>query len=190
LEPDEPLVQLVLAGYTEGYGPEVWDVRYRVEQRHLGNDYWETRLARPAYYQLYPPEKGEPKTFVEVRYPQTVAPLDLARAAQSDPAIQGIRNSSRDIGNAVAAILQGESNKADARPTEEFLRLAIPAVAGADARLTMATVDQRFKFAWVLAPENAPTAPPEEASTEPATLRQQEQIERPSLRRAGPPTTQ
>jgi hypothetical protein len=190
LGPDEPVVELLLAGYTEGYGPEIWDLRYQVRQRNLGNDYWETRLQRPAYYQLYPPEKGDPKTFLEVRYPAAVAPLELARAAQSDPAVVRIRSASKDTEEAVAAILRGESDKADTRPTEEFLRLAIPAVAGADAKLAVAAVDQQYKFAWVLAPENAPAAAPEETSAQPETLRQQEQTDRPSLRRAGPPTAQ
>ena len=45
-----------------------------------------TRPLRPSYHQLYPPEKGQPRTFVEAQYPAKLAPLDLARAAQSDPA--------------------------------------------------------------------------------------------------------
>jgi hypothetical protein len=188
LAADEPLIEVLLAGYTEGYGPEIWDLRYRVQQRNLGNDYWDTRPMRPSYYQLYPPEKGQPRTFVETRYPETLAPLDLARAAQSDPAVTPIRSASPDIDEAVASILKGESNKAATRPTEDFLRLAIPAVAGAQAKLAVAVIDQLYKFQWVLEPDNAP-AGPAETSTQPGTLRQQEQTERPSLRRAGPPTT-
>jgi hypothetical protein len=188
LASDEPLVELLLAGYTEGYGPEIWELQYRVQQQDLGSDYWDSRPLRPAYYQLYPPEKGEPKTFIEARYPAKLAPLDLARATQSDPAVSRIRSASQDTDEAVASILNGESDKAKAQPTEDFLRLAIPAVAGAQAQLTIAAVDEQFKFAWVLAPENAPPAPAE-TRAQPVPQGQQQQINRPSLRRAGPSTT-
>jgi hypothetical protein len=186
LAPDEPLIEVLVAGYTEGYGPEIWDLHYRVQQRNLGSDYWDTRPLRPSYYQLYPPEKGQPRTFVEAQYPAKVAPLGLARAALSDPAVARIHSASPDIDETIAAILKGESNKAETRPTEDFLRLAIPAVAGAQAKFAVAAIDQQYRFQWVLAPEDAPAAPAE-TSAQPGTLRQQEQTERPSLRRAGPP---
>jgi hypothetical protein len=189
LAADKPLVEVLLAGYTEGYGPEIWDLHYRVQQRNLGSDYWETRPMRPAYYQLYPPDKGQPRTFIEATYPAKLAPLGLVRAARSDPAIGRIRSASQDTNEAVTSILNGESTKAATRPTEDFLRLAIPALSGAQAKLAVAALDQRYKFQWVLAPENAPPAPAE-TSAQPGTLRQQEQTERPSLRRAGPPTAQ
>jgi hypothetical protein len=189
LAEDESFIEVLLAGYTEGYGPEIWDLRYRVQQRNLGSDYWDTRPMRPSYHQLYPPEKGQPRTFIEAQHPAKLEPLDLARAAQSDPAVASIRSASSDIDEAVRAILNGESDKAGARPTADFLRLAIPAVAGAQARMAVAAIDQQYRFQWVLAPDNAPAAP-DETNAQPGTLRQQEQTERPSLRRAGPPTTQ
>ena len=189
LREDEPLIQVLLAGYTEGYGPEIWDLQYRVQQRNLGNDYWATRPLRPSYHQLYPPEKGQPRTFIEAQYPAQLAPLNLARAAQADPGVIPIRNSSKDISEAVANILNGESNKAATRPAEDFLRLALPAVAGAQAKLAIAAIDQRYRFEWLLAPENA-LPEPAETNAQPGTLRQQEQTERPSLRKGGPPITQ
>jgi hypothetical protein len=178
LAADEPLIEVLLAGYAEDYGPEIWDLRYRVQQRNLGNDYWSTRPLRPSYYQLYPPEKGRPRTFIEAQYPAKLPPLGLARAAQSDPAVIPIRNSSPEISAAVTAILNGESNKADTRPAEDFLRLALPVVAGAQAKLAIAAVDQRYRFQWLLTPENAPPAPAETGEPE-----------RPSLRKGGPPMT-
>jgi len=178
LAADEPLVELLLAGYTEGYGPEVWSLRYRVQQRHLGNDYWDTRPLRPAYYQLYPPEKGQPQTFVEAQYPPKAAPLGLLRAAQSDAAIGQIRTSSEEINEAVTAILNGESRKAAAGPVADFLRAAIAVIAGNQASLAMGAIDERFRFQWVLAPEEPPPASTDAQPLEP---------ERPSLRRAAPP---
>ena len=87
LPADQPLIEVLLADYAAGYGPEIWDLRYRVQQQNLGSDYWDTRPMRPSYYQLYPPEKGQPRTFIEAQYPAKLAPLGLARAAQSDPAV-------------------------------------------------------------------------------------------------------
>ncbi len=111
--------------------------------------------------QLYPPEKGQPRTFIEAQYPAKLTPLNLARAAQSDPGVIRIRSSSQEISEAVTAILNGESNKAATRPAEDFLRLAIPVVAGAQAKLAVAAIDQQYRFQWLLAPENAPPAPAE-----------------------------
>jgi hypothetical protein len=183
LAADEPLIEVLLAGYTEGYGPEIWSLRYRVQQRNLGNDYWDTRPMRPAYYQLYPPEKGQPRTFLEAQYPPKLAPLGLLRATQSDAAVGRIRSSSQQINEAVTAILNGESTKAEARPVEDFLRAALPVVAGAQAKSAIGALDQTFRFQWLLAPEDARPVTTTDAPPQPT------EPERPSLRRAGPPTT-
>ena len=177
LAADEPLIELLLAAYTEGYGPEIWSLRYRVQQRHLGNNYWDTRPLRPAYYQLYPPEKGQPQTFVEAQYPAKASPLGLLRAVQSDAAIGRIRTSSQELNEAVTAILNGESKKAAAKPVADFLRAAIPVIAGNQASLAIAAIDERFRFQWVLGPEE-----PTPASTGAQPL----EPEAPSLRRAAP----
>src|SRR5665213_1303608 len=44
LAPDESLVELLLADYVENYGPEIWQLQFRVRQEALGNDYWTTRI--------------------------------------------------------------------------------------------------------------------------------------------------
>jgi hypothetical protein len=140
---------------------------------------------RPAYYQLYPPEKGQPRTFVEVQYPAKLAPLGIARAAQSDAQVERIRSSSPEMNAAVTAILNGESIKANSRPVEDFLRLAMPVIAGAQAKLAIGALDELAHFQWLLAPEDARSAPAE-TDARPATPAEPE---KPSLRRAGPPTT-
>ena len=66
LNEDEPLIRIVLAGYVPNYGPEAWTIDYHIHQDALGNDYWRTRVLRPTYNQLYPPEKGQPHTLSEV----------------------------------------------------------------------------------------------------------------------------
>src|SRR6267378_3207686 len=86
---DEPLLRLVLVDYVPDYGPEAWLIDYHIHQDALASDYWRTRVLRPSYKQLYPPEKGQPHTLIEVRYPPAnraaAAPelLDLLR--QNDP---------------------------------------------------------------------------------------------------------
>jgi len=64
LHPDEPVAELLVVGYEPGYGPEVWLLAYRLAQEVLRGDYWRTRVLRPSYTQLYPPEKGQPRTLL------------------------------------------------------------------------------------------------------------------------------
>src|SRR5256884_7126587 len=69
---DDPIFQIVIIGYAPNdYGPEVWVVEYRMEQEQVATrgDYWQTRVERPRFTQLYPPEKHAPRAIVESRYP-------------------------------------------------------------------------------------------------------------------------
>ena len=179
LAPDEPLVELILADYVQGYGPEVWSLQYRVHQETLANDYWQTRILRPAYLQLYPPEKGQPRTFVEVDYPASIPQLQLAaRIAQPDPQFGRIAHSSREISDALAFIAAGNSTKAAPSPTSDFLRAAIPLAGGNEQNLVMALLDLNRGFAWLLAPQEP--IPPGKTQTQPA------EPDAPSLRKRGP----
>src|SRR5260370_32025182 len=66
--PDEPIFQIVMIGYAPNdYGPEVWVVEYRMEQEQIATrgDYWQTRIMRPRFNQLYPPQKQTPRTIVD-----------------------------------------------------------------------------------------------------------------------------
>ena len=65
----EPLVELVIADFIPGYGPEVWHVDYSIEQFPQRGDFWETRIPRPRYLQDWPPEKNQPHTLLEFDYP-------------------------------------------------------------------------------------------------------------------------
>ena len=69
VDPQEPIIELVLVDYQKDYGPEVWLLSYRVQQRELQDNFWDTVPMRPSYVQLFPPEKKEPRTIVETRYP-------------------------------------------------------------------------------------------------------------------------
>ena len=176
LAPDEPLVELILADYVQNYGPEIWTLQYRVRQENLGSDFWQTRILRPAYFQLYPPEKGQAHTFVEADYPASVPPLDLAdRVARHDPQFQRIGNSSREMSQAFTLIAAGNSTKALSSPLSDFMRAAIPLAGGDNQSLVMALLDMDRGFQWILAPQKP--IPPGKAPSEP---------DAPSLRQRGP----
>jgi hypothetical protein len=89
--PDDPIFQLVIIGYgSDQYGPEVWVAEYRMEQQQIATrgEYWQTRILRPRYTQLYPPEKHAPRTLVEVRYPVDLKGPRLSELIQgNDPRV-------------------------------------------------------------------------------------------------------
>ena len=138
LPPGQPFFQLVLADWAADYGPEVWSVEYRVEQDELRGGYWNSRIQRPGYYQLYPPEKGQPRTPVEIQYPKRAAAALLDRLVRHDPAFDGVRASSPDVTEA-ASLYAGSISKAkSAEPLAKFLLAALPVAAGNKARPAIA----------------------------------------------------
>ncbi len=140
---DEPLIRLVLVDYVPDYGPEAWAIDYHIRQR-------------PSYNQLYPPEKGQPRTLVEVRYPPanraTAEPelLDLLR--QNDPRLARIRTANEILTKSVAFVAGGETQKSVAASDAEFLRAALPAVTPPETKLTMALIDFDKGFRWLIQP--------------------------------------
>jgi hypothetical protein len=175
---DEPLVELLLADYVEDYGPEIWSLQFRIRQENLGNGYWETLVLRPAYHQLYPPEKGQPRTFVEVQYPPSANQSGLLdRFARHDAQIERIRNGSPEQSKATDAILSGNSDKAAEAPIADFLRGAVPVVTGSQAPIVMALLDATRGFQWLMPPQEAPPPPAETKPAEPGA---------PSLRKYTP----
>ena len=183
LAEDEPLVRIVLAGYVHDYGPEAWTIDYRIRQDALGNDFWRTRVLRPTYNQLYPPEKGKPKTLMEVRYPPenraTGAPELLDLLQQNDPRLATIRASNAILAKSVSAVVEGQSQKSEAASDINFLKAALPAVTPPETKLVMAQVDFDRGFQWILQPPEAAAPPPPETPQE----AKPEEQERPTLRR-------
>ncbi len=151
--PDEPLIEIVLADYLDNYGPEVWDIRYRVAQDSMRGDFWRTRVLRPSYNQLYPPEKGQPKTLIEVRYPEEGAGLSvIQRLRESDAKLIRIGNSDPRMTQVVRGLLNGESQKLPGADAGDFLRAALPAVADADSKLALGVLYQEKGLDWLIAP--------------------------------------
>ena len=153
IAPDEPLVEMVLADYEDGYGFEVWVLRYRIEQESLGNGYYETRVLRPSYTQLYPPEKGQPRTLMEIRYPLDIhGPTLLELLKQNDPRLQPIRAASSQLFDATGHVLEGESQKAHPDDIGNFLRAALPAVHPPGTRVAIAEITEEKDFVWLVQP--------------------------------------
>src|SRR5713101_5789365 len=174
LRRDQPLVELLLVDITEDDGPEVWLVSYRVTQDALGNDYWRTRVLRPSYTQLYPPEKGQPRTLIEVRYPgDAPGPALLDLLNQNDPRLARLRTADLPTTRAIERLASGQSNKAAVDDAAVFLRAALPAIVGQDARLVMGVLREQRGFAWLLEPPEPPQSAEEGKPREPGapTLR-------------------
>lgn len=178
LAPDQPIFELILADYAFDYGPEIWRLDYRAQQEDLGNDYWLTRPLRPAYYQLYPPEKGHPRTLMEVEYPKSQQSGLLDRMQRHDPALDPIGAASAEMASAVTAILGGNTPKTTSMALADFLHSAIPAAYGSKSRLSMALLDDRRGFQWVIPPAEGLPAPDPAKPVEPGA---------PTLRRYEPP---
>jgi hypothetical protein len=170
---DEPILRIVLAGYVRDYGPEAWVLDYHIVQDDLGNGIWRTRVLRPGYNQIYPPEQGKPKTLMEVRYPPedraTGEPELLDLLQQNDSRLAAVRSTDQIEAKSVALVIQGQSQKSDAAGLTTFLKSAIPAVTPAQTKFTMARVDYDGGFHWILQPPraSAPPPPPGEAAKKP-----------------------
>jgi len=179
---DEPLIRIALAGYVQNYGPEAWTIDYHIRQDALGNDIWRTRVLRPSYNQLYPPEKGMPKTFMEVRYPPenraSGEPELLDLLQQNDSRLEKIRAANEVQAKAMTLAVQGQSQKADTPSVVNFLKAGLPAITPPDTKLIMARVDYDGGFHWIIQPPKAPPPPPGEKPSE----KTPEEPERPTLR--------
>jgi hypothetical protein len=153
LPANEPLAELIVAGYLPGYGPEVWQLSYAMKQREEEPGYWTTRVLLPSYVQLWPPEKGQPHTLIELAYPPENSPatlLELLR--QRDPRIEKLLSSDPKIAAVARLFLSGECNKAQPADASQLLRAALDAIAPPNARETMASISEDNGFAWILAP--------------------------------------
>jgi hypothetical protein len=182
---DEPLLRVVLAGYVRNYGPEAWVIDYHIAQDALGNDIYRTRVLRPSYNQLYPPDKGMPKTFMEVRYPPenraTSDPEILDLLHQNDDRLAKFRAADQIQEKSVNLAVQGQSQKSETLGIVNFLKAALPAVTPAETKLTMAKVEYDGGFQWIVQPPRAAAPPPSQAPP-PSNNNAPGEEERPTLR--------
>jgi len=156
LQPDEPLLQLVVIGYAPGsYGPEVWLYDYHAVQEAVRGDYYQTRVLRPRTTQLYPPEKHAPRTLLEVRYPPGAAGATLQeKIDHNDLVIARLARSEPKFARVVEKIQAGKANSADPADAAEFLRAAVVPLAG-KSRFAVGSWTENRGLDWLVPPEES-----------------------------------
>jgi hypothetical protein len=156
LKPDEPLFEIVLIGYApQAYGPEVWAIDYQVEQESIGgkSDFWQTHILRPRFTQLYPPEKHQAKALLELRFPADLQDIPLTGLIQqNDPQIARLRSSDARFAKVIEQIEHGQPNKSNPQDAADFLRAALPVLAG-NARFIEGQIGESSGFEWIVPPE-------------------------------------
>jgi hypothetical protein len=176
IKPDEALFEVVLIGFApDDYGPEVWTIDYYIHQEEIATrgDFWQTRLLRPRFTQLYPPEKKAPKTLVEVRYPDTIQGPTLQQLIEgNDPDIEKVYRADPKFSKVAEDIDHGQANKAAPGDATDFMRAVLPLVSE-KSTFILGTVTEGG-FDWIVPPEE-PVEKAKEDKNQPP--------EAPSLRR-------
>lgn len=153
--PDEPIFQLVIIGYgADSYGPEVWVVEFRMEQEMIASrgEYWQTRILRPRFTQLYPPEKRAPRTIVESRYPPDSKGPSLAELIQgNDPRILQVVAADPRFTKVLENLHGGTAQKAVAVDSADFMKKVLPVIAG-NTPFVLGTMSEQGGFEWIVPP--------------------------------------
>jgi hypothetical protein len=162
---NEPIVQLILAGYVEGYGPEVWQLSFPLTQEMRKLDYYDTRIRRPAYLQFWPPEKDQLHSLLEFQYPAANKSATLLELLQTkDPRLEKICSADPKMREVADRFLQGDYKKILAADATPFLRAALAATSEPKFRQTLAVIGFDSGFEWILRPPAEPkSAKPEQA---------------------------
>ena len=179
--PAEPVAQLILADYVQGYGPEVWQLSFKLTQEMQRLDFYDTHISHPTYLQSWPPEKGQPHTLMEFQYPPenaTPTLLDLLR--RKDPRFEKICASDPKMREVADYFLAGQSGKIIGADATQFLRAALAVLAPPNARQTMASIGLDTGFDWILRPPPEPKRATSEAE-------QERPADAPSLLKGSPP---
>jgi len=180
---NDPLTQVVLADYIEGYGPEVWFLTYTIQQVPERGDFWTTRVRRPRYVQFYPPEKKDPHTLMEFDYPpeaDTVTLRDMMLA--HDPRLEKLRTSSPEMAGVVDSILRGDLEKSFVASGVPYFKAATDAIAPG-SRKQIAVLGLESGFSWVVAPPREAKPRTENAADGQAAPTSQRPADAPTLQK-------
>ena len=169
--PEDPLFEVLIIGYApKDYGPEVWEVEYRVEQEQVAvrGEYWQTHILRPRFSQIYPPEgKHSPRNLVEVRYPADAKGTPLEGLIQAnDTHIARLRSSEPKFAKVMEQIEKGQAQKASAADATELMRSIVPMIAG-DAHFFVGYMEQQGGMEWVVPPDEPVEKQPEDKNRPP-----------------------
>jgi hypothetical protein len=169
---EEALLEVIIVGFGRGYGPEVWQLEYRISQEQVAarGEYWQTRVLRPRFTQLYPPEGGKkgPHTLVEARYPAESAndvgagqhkeqaayddPPLIALIQGADPRIAKLESSNPKFTKEAQAIEKGQAQKVDSADAADFLRAALPLMANG-SKFFLGSMEEQKGFDWIVPPD-------------------------------------
>lgn len=181
---DEPVAELILADYIQGYGPEVWQLSFNLKQEMQRPDYYDTQVSHPAYLQSWPPEKGQPRSLIEFHYPpETATPTLLDLLRRKDPRLEKICASDAKMRQVADLFLAGQSGKILAADATQFLRAALAVLAPQDARQTMAIIGIETGFDWIL----RPPPEPKRANANQQAAEQERPADAPSLLKGSSP---
>jgi hypothetical protein len=184
--PDEPVAELIVADYLQGYGPEVWQLTYLLQQEMQRIDFYDTHVSHPTYLQVWPPEKGQPHTLLEFQYPpDKTLPTFLDLLRQKDPRIEKISDSDAKMRDVADHLLAGDSSKILSVDATQFLRAALAVLSPSNARQTMASITVEDGFNWILKPPAEPKRPTTAKKAQ--QPEQQQQEEAPSLLKPSSP---
>jgi len=151
MQPHEVFTELLLVDYEPGYGPEAWSLRYRAEQELMRGDFYRTAVHRPEYVQLYPPDKGQPKTLMETTYPPNdpnePTILDLLKTSDSRLAFLAADSG---LKRAEELLVRGESQKIKIEDGVELLRAAFQTVTPRGSRQMILKITEEDGMKWVL----------------------------------------
>jgi hypothetical protein len=167
LAANEPLVEMLLVDYAPDYGPEVWLIKYSVEQDPEQGDFWQTRVLPPYYTQLWPPEKRQPRGLVESCYPTAPVSSALQQLLRSDPRLERAVSASQDLQRASEDILNGDLGKLTAVEAAALLRSALGAIAAPNARMVEAEINKEQGVGWFIPPPPLPKLPGSESARPP-----------------------
>jgi len=170
LQPRDLFTELLIVDYAQDYGPEAWSLRYHAEQELMRGDFYRTAIHRPEYVQLYPPDKGQPKTLMETTYPPNdpaePAILDLLKA--NDTRLAALRAADPGMARAADLLLHGESQKIKIDDGLELLRAAFQSLTPRDSRQMILKITERDGMKWELGEgELAPLSPQEQKQMKP-----------------------
>jgi hypothetical protein len=150
---DEPLVDMLITDYMPEYGPEVWLVRFPIEQEPLQGAYWQTNVLSPQYEQLWPPEKGQFHGLVEFNYPRDTVNPSLMQLLQSgDPRLARALSGSPELQSTAESILNGDITKLPANDVAALLRACLGAIAAPKARMIEAEINEKPGVGWFIRP--------------------------------------
>ena len=168
LPSNEPVAELILADYVESYGPEIWQLDFTLQQAIQREDYYDTHVPLPQYRQFWPPEKGQPHTLVEFRYPpEDSTPVLIDRIRKNDPDIEKLCAADVKMRDVRDRLVRGESNKILAVDAIQFLRAALNILASPHTRETFAVINAETGFSWILKPPAEAPRPSEQKERPP-----------------------